>query len=244
MKQFSRLQYEQIKSTQDWIDVLNDDQYNYNQINQSISTYVPGNKSFWKVAEIRGDWIFDKHRLGEAKVSATDFYSYGTFKSERADIKRTKFQFGYNRHALDPVSEKIVESLNLANITADVNLQPPGGVKCSHYDTLCSLYADKDVDYSAVDFDINLRIPKGLPPMHRLLVALSDWEPGWMFQIGVEQWVNWKKGDVIALDWRNAAHSTANASMIDRPLLKITASADNNWIDECIHNNTVRSIHL
>lgn len=244
MKQFTKTQYQQLKNTQEWINILDDPEYDYNQINQAISNYQPGQPTFWKVAEITGEWQFDLAKLGGAKVQATDMYSAGTFNSERASIDQAKFQFGYHRHDLDPVSCRIVQSLDLENVTADVNLQPPGSVKCIHYDTLCSLYSDRSRDYSEIEFDVDLRIPKGIPPMHRMLVALTDWQPGWMFQLGVDQWANWKKGDVIAIDWRNVSHSTANASFVNRPLLKITASAKNNWIDQCISTGTVKKIQL
>lgn len=244
MKQFDVETYNNIKNTKHWIDILDNPEYDYNQINHAISKYVPGNKTFWKVAEIHGDWQFDQSQLGSTKVQSTDLYSQGTFGSEKSVLSEHQFQFGYARHALDPVSARIVDSLELNNITADVNLQPPGGVKCLHYDSLCSLYSDKTVDYSTIDFDLNLRIPKGIPPMHRLLVALTDWQPGWMFQLELDQWVGWKKGDVIAIDWQNAAHSTANGSFVDRPLLKITASAKNNWIQDCIDTGQVKKIML
>lgn len=244
MKQFSREEYNKIKNTQEWINVLDNSEYDYNQINSAVSDYSPGNATFWKIAEIQGDWQFDQRRLGTAKVQSTDMYSQGTFNSEKSILNQHAFQFGYNRHNLDPVSQKIVSSLNLENVTADVNLQPPGGVKCIHYDSLCSLYSDKSIDYSLIEFDLNLRIPKGMPPMHRLLVALTDWQPGWMFQLGVDHWVGWKKGDVIAIDWRNVAHSTANGSFVDRPLLKITASAKDGWIQHSISTGQVKKITL
>jgi hypothetical protein len=240
VKKFNQDLYYSIKSTKDWIDILDDPEYDYNQINHAVSNYTPGNKTFWKVAEIQGDWQFDQSQLSTAKVQSTDMYSQGTFGSEKSVLDKHRFQFGYNRHSLDSISAKIVDLLELENITADVNLQPPGGVKCLHYDSLCSLYSDKTIDYSAIEFDLDLRIPKGMPPMYRLLVALTDWQPGWMFQLELDQWTGWKKGDVIAIDWRNAAHSTANGSFVDRPLLKITASSQNNWIQDCIESGNVR----
>lgn len=242
MKDFDRKTYNNITTVQEWINVLDNQDYDYHQINQAISEYKPGNPAFWKVAEITGDWTFDPDGVKDVKVSAADMFSPGTFGSEKLALEKSNFIFGYNRHGLDSVSEKIVNALELDNITADVNIQPPGGVKVVHYDTLCSLYADKNVDYSKIEFDTNLRIPAGLPPMHRMLVALSDWQPGWMFQLGTDQWVNWKKGDVIALDWRNAPHATANASLADRPLMKITASANHNWIDEMINTGQFKQI--
>ena len=76
------------------------------------------------------------------------------------------------------------------------------------------------------ELDKKLKQPKGMQNLHRIFVALTDWQPGWMWQFGTDHWCNWKKGDVIKFDWRNVPHSTANAGYSARSILKITGTSD------------------
>ena len=63
------------------------------------------------------------------------------------------------------------------------------------------------------------------PTLHRVFVALSDWQPGWMWQFGHEYWSEWKKGDVVWFDWRHVPHATANVDTAPRDILKISGQS-------------------
>jgi hypothetical protein len=233
--------YNKIKTTQDWVDLLNDDSLNYFELTESLSNYKPGNPTFWKIAEVCGDWTFDLAELPAPTYLATDIVNDNMAGSERPVLEKSGYDYGYDRHNTGPLTQRIVDVLELKNVHANINVQPPGSVKNLHIDTLTCFYNHGDFsNLTDLKFDLATRQPKDYPTMYRLLVALSDWQPGWMFQLGVDQWVGWKKGDVIAIDWQNVAHCTANASFVQRPLLKITASAKNNWIQKCIDSGQIR----
>jgi len=226
--------YNQIKTVQEWINLLNDNSVNYFELTQSLSNYKPGNKTFWKIAEINGNWEFKMNKLPAPSAPCA------RHPSEQHILEKAGHTHGFHRHATGSLTQKIVDLLELENITAYINVQPPGLVKNLHIDSLsCDLKNAADLE-----FDKEQRQPKGYPTMYRIMVALTDWQPGWMFQLGVDQWVGWKKGDIIAFDWQNVPHCTANASFVDRPLLKITASAKNSWIQDCINSGQPKRFTL
>lgn len=244
-KEEYRQLYNNVKTVQEWVDVLNDKNVNFFEMTEALSNYKPGDVAFWKIAEIKGDWEFDASELDDPVNLATELVHTNTVASEKEMLERAGYCLGYNRHMPGELTQRIVDSLNLENVNANINLQPPNSVKNLHMDTLTCYYRDGMAqDFSNLEFDPATRQPKDFPQLYRILVALTDWQPGWMFQLGVDQWVNWKKGDVIALDWLNVAHSTANASFVSRPLLKITASAKDNWIADVIKNNTFKTITI
>lgn len=237
--------YSQVKTVGDWINLLNDESLNYFELTDALSEYQAGDPTFWKVAEIDGDWQFDINELPEATYRASDIVNDNMVASERHVLENSGYSYGYHRHNTGQLTQKIVDALELENVSANINVQPPGSVKNLHMDTLTCFYNHSGIsNFSNLEFDLKTRQPRNYPTMYRLLVALTDWQPGWMFQLGVEQWVGWKKGDVIAIDWLNVAHCTANASFVTRPLLKITASAQNNWITNAIKNNTIKQIKI
>jgi hypothetical protein len=237
--------YNEITTVQEWIDLLNDSTLNYFDLTQALSQYRPGDRAFWKIAEISGDWIFDSTTLSEPRYNAADSANLNVMGSERHALEKSKHTYGYDNYNTNKLAQDLVNTLNLENIDASINVQPPGAVKNLHMDTLTCFYNHKDFsNFADLKFNTQTRQIENFPTMYRMLVALTDWQPGWMFQLGVDQWVSWKKGDVIAIDWLNVAHCTANASFVQRPLLKITASAKNNWIQECIDSGQIRKFTL
>lgn len=234
--------YSKVETVGDWLTLLNKEDLNYFDFTESLSKYKPGNQAFWKIAEVGGDWEFNENDLPDPMYNAKDVINDNMVGSERHVLEKTNYAYGYNRHNIDSVCQRIVDTLELENINANVNVQPPGSVKNLHMDTLTCFYNHSNDDISGLKFNRDSRQPAGYPTMYRMLVALSDWQPGWMFQLGVEQWVNWKKGDVIVMDWQNVAHCTANASFVNRPLLKITASAKSDWVKTHIENQLVKKL--
>lgn len=237
--------YEQVETVQDWIDLLNNSELNYFELTEALSCYQEGNPAFWKIAEISGDWEFDLKELPAPMYNAQDVVNDNMVASERHVMEKSGYAYGYHRHALGALTQQIVDVLELENINANINVQPPGSVKNIHMDTLTCFYNHGGLeDLASLKFDQATRQPKDYPTMYRILVALTDWQPGWMFQLGMEQWVGWKKGDVIAIDWLNVAHCTANASFVQRPLLKITASGKDDWISQAIKTQQVKQFTL
>jgi hypothetical protein len=56
----------------------------------------------------------------------------------------------------------------------------------------------------------------------RVMIALTDWEPGHFFSYGNYTYTGWRAGDVTTFDWQNIPHSTANAGHGPRITLQLT----------------------
>ena len=56
----------------------------------------------------------------------------------------------------------------------------------------------------------------------RVMIALTDWEPGHFFSYGNHVHTGWRAGDVTTFDWQNIPHSTANAGHVPRITLQLT----------------------
>jgi hypothetical protein len=56
----------------------------------------------------------------------------------------------------------------------------------------------------------------------RIMINLSDWEPGHFMQYGNFNHTRWRIGDIYTFDWRHVPHSSANASLKPRVSLLTT----------------------
>jgi len=56
----------------------------------------------------------------------------------------------------------------------------------------------------------------------RIMVMLTDWEPGHLFGFGNHTYTNWKAGDISTFSHANVPHYTANAAYNPRCILLIT----------------------
>lgn len=56
----------------------------------------------------------------------------------------------------------------------------------------------------------------------RIMVHLTDWEPGHFWSYGNYVHTQWKAGDVNTFDWQNLPHSTANAGHNPRVTYQLT----------------------
>lgn len=136
------------------------------------------------------------------------------------------YTHGYDRHEPDEFCKKIINFLGFTDCyQADVNVQPPNVLKVLHYDNMSTFFWNNPSLHD-LPFDKVKRQPQHRFDLKRIFVALSDWEDGWIFQMGTKQWAGWKKGDVIDFHWRGQPHSTANASFSTRPILKISGFTD------------------
>ena len=178
--------------------------------------------------------------LGNIDVDSID-YSNATFlgnssvlPSEHSRVSQYDYFRGYDKRAPTKEAEKI-ETLGFTWYHSTFNVQPPNNVTRLHFDIITS-FLESQEKLDDVPFDIERLQPVGDRPIRRIFVALSDWQDGWMFQIGKDQWSGWKKGDVINFNWRHAPHSTANASWSTRSLLKVTGYSS--VIDNILENGT------
>jgi hypothetical protein len=121
-------------------------------------------------------------------------------------------QFGYGRdHVMSDLTwdvpeifNKLLEQFDMENSKMRLHVQRPGQTWNLHLDKL-----DKwnPADPSRV---------------MRIMIALTDYEPGHFFSYGNYIHTGWRAGDVYTFDWRNIPHSTANAGHGPRVTLQIT----------------------
>ena len=56
----------------------------------------------------------------------------------------------------------------------------------------------------------------------RIMIQLTDWQPGQFWQYGNYNYSQWRAGDVTTFDWVNIPHCTANAGFMPRATLQLT----------------------
>jgi hypothetical protein len=59
----------------------------------------------------------------------------------------------------------------------------------------------------------------------RIMIQLTDWQPGQFWEYGNYHYHQWRAGDVTTFDWANIPHSTANAGHHPRVTLQLTGLA-------------------
>jgi hypothetical protein len=56
----------------------------------------------------------------------------------------------------------------------------------------------------------------------RIMIQLTDWQPGQFWEYGNYHYNQWRAGDVTTFDWQNIPHCTANGGFHPRVTLQIT----------------------
>jgi hypothetical protein len=85
-----------------------------------------------------------------------------------------------------------------------LHVQWPGQVWTRHIDKL-QKWAPQDPD-----------------SIMRVMIQLTDWQPGHFWNYGNYTHQGWRAGDVTTFDWQNVPHSTANAGHVPRVTFQIT----------------------
>jgi hypothetical protein len=99
---------------------------------------------------------------------------------------------------------EITADFALANEMNRLHVQLPGQVWTRHIDKL-----DKFC-------------PEDPSRVMRIMIQLTDWQPGQFWEFGNYQYRGWRAGDVTTFDWRNVPHCTANAGHQPRVTLQLT----------------------
>jgi len=121
-------------------------------------------------------------------------------------------QFGYGKdHVVGDLTWEVPEVFNrllvwfgMDNSKMRVHVQRPGQV--------WNLHLDKLEKWN----------PSNPGQVMRVMIALTDYEPGHFFSYGNYIHTGWHAGDVHTFDWQNIPHSTANAGHGSRITLQIT----------------------
>jgi len=117
------------------------------------------------------------------------------------DIKIANFEYN-----LTPKFKAICDMIGLENREDRVHVQWTGQV--------FSLHIDRIEKFNPTDPDKVMRI----------MINLTDWEPGHFMQYGNFNHTRWRSGDIYTFDWRHVPHSSANASLRPRISLLTTGT--------------------
>lgn len=102
------------------------------------------------------------------------------------------------------VLQKISDAFGMIDTMNRIHVQLPGQTFNLHMDKLWKWAPDNP--------DSILRV----------MIQLTDWQPGQFWEYGNFHWNKWRAGDVTTFDWRNVPHSTANAGHHPRVTLQVT----------------------
>lgn len=105
---------------------------------------------------------------------------------------------------LPPSLRDITDNFALDNAMHRLHVQMPGQVWTRHIDKL-----DK---FS----------PDSADQVMRIMIQLTDWQPGQFWEFGNYHWQGWRAGEVVTFDWQNVPHCTANAGHRPRITLQLT----------------------
>lgn len=228
-------QYSKVRTNKDYLDLLAREDFDWTSCMLELAEYSLGDLTHKTIANISGDWSIDIDTCEVlAKTGDIDNNNYVN-KSELNTLRNFGYDYGYDQLDANEMCHVLARKLGFSNYKACINLQYPGSMKNLHADSLYGWFRDAEVDPDGV-FDKSLKQPSGTKKLHRIFIALSDWQFGWMWQFGHNHWTGWKKGDVVWFDWRNIPHATANAGYSPRPILKI--SGESELIDDLILNNS------
>jgi|TARA_R110001592_G_scaffold345498_1_gene637412 hypothetical protein len=211
-----------VETVDDFLNFIENPDIDY--MNWSAS-FADSNKSgYWIGARIKN--IPDVAHLldNTPQIKATELSPTSMTESELEHHKNYNFGSGYDRHVATQELMRIADVLGFEDPSAYLNNQPTGTLMGRHVDSITCFLHERTEELKGQKFDRERRQPQGSKDIWRCFVALDDWRPGQIVNFEPNFWTHWKKGDVLFFDWRNTAHSTANAGMHNRPFLKITGT--------------------
>ena len=100
--------------------------------------------------------------------------------------------------------QRISDGFALADCMDRIHVQRPGEVWNLHLDKLYK-------------WD-----PEHPEQIMRIMIQLTDWQPGKFWAYGNYNYSQWRAGDVTTFDWANIPHATANAGFDPRVTFQLT----------------------
>lgn len=130
------------------------------------------------------------------------------YQAEEYDLEQTGYGKDYVisnlTYQITPTLTKISDLFGFNNCTNRLHVQMPGQVWNLHIDKL------------------NKYNPDYPESIMRVMIQLTDWEPGHFWSYGNYMHKQWRAGEVTTFDWQNIPHSTANAGHNPRVTFQIT----------------------
>jgi hypothetical protein len=131
--------------------------------------------------------------------------------SEEYDIERVgadpKMTITHLNWQLPASLQTVSEQFGLEDCMNRIHVQMPG--------ELWNLHIDK----------LQKWCPEDPSRIMRIMIQLTDWQPGQFWEYGNYHYNQWRAGDVTTFDWANIPHSTANAGHHPRVTLQLTGLA-------------------
>lgn len=106
--------------------------------------------------------------------------------------------------SVPPVFKAIADEFELSDAMIRMHVQHPGEIWNLHLDKLSKW------------------CPEDPSKVTRIMVQLTDWQPGQFWEFGNYHWNQWRAGDTVSFDWQNMPHCTANAGHYPRVTMQIT----------------------
>ena len=100
--------------------------------------------------------------------------------------------------------QRISDGFALADCMDRIHVQRPGEIWNLHIDKLYKWDPDHPEQ------------------VMRIMIQLTDWQPGQFWGYGNYCYSQWRAGDVTTFDWANIPHCTANAGFAPRATLQLT----------------------
>jgi hypothetical protein len=98
----------------------------------------------------------------------------------------------------------VTEAFGLDDVMERIHVQRPGEVWNRHLDKLQKW------------------CPEDPSKIMRIMIQLTDWQPGQFWEYGNYHHTKWRSGEVTTFDWANVPHSTANAGFSPRVTFQLT----------------------
>jgi hypothetical protein len=98
----------------------------------------------------------------------------------------------------------ITEQFGLDDVMERIHVQMPGEVWNRHLDKLQKW------------------CPEDPSKVMRIMIQLTDWEPGQFWEYGNYHHTKWRAGEVTTFEWAHVPHSTANAGFKPRVTFQLT----------------------
>lgn len=105
---------------------------------------------------------------------------------------------------IPPVLQRISDLFGFTDPMNRLHVQWPGQVWTMHIDKLQKW------------------APEDPTSVMRVMIQLTDWQPGHFWNYGNYTHQGWQAGDVTTFNWQNVPHSTANAGHVPRVTFQIT----------------------
>ena len=176
---------------------------------ESVMTYLGNTEPTW-LADLT-----DVIATAKPATWATRGYKGEGIEAPPEELEKEEYDLVANGMSKDlPITHlnwRIPESLQrisngfaLADCMDRIHVQRPGEVWNLHLDKLYK-------------WD-----PEHPEQVMRIMIQLTDWQPGQFWAYGNYNYSQWRAGDVTTFDWANIPHCTANAGFDPRVTLQLT----------------------